>query len=352
MKSIATVIVMMTSSTVTSRPWPKLSFTCLSALALHAATLAVFIVSSAASGPPLPTNALLNRTTLAMNNDSMGAPGSFDFNYYVAWGNSLVKFLDNRSTVQLVMDRSSGMFVIAGSGFASKYNYLFGYFSLQMKLIPGDSSGVVTAFYVTSRPSPNHDEMDMEFLGNRPGQPHYLSTNVFVNGVGDRESRFKLWFDATADFHTYSILWNPNIIMFMVDQTLIRVFKNAEKTLSIPYPTSRSMQVMASIWNGESWATDGGKIKINWTSAPFIASFRGFAIEGKRSCNREKRALSVCQPSPPTSEWWERLGKGGRLSPKESTQLRWARKYRMTYDYCTDAKRYPKPPLECTVNTG
>ena len=57
------------------------------------------------------------------------------------------------------------------------------------------------------------DEVDFEFLGDKDGKPITIQTNVFVNGDGDREQRIRLWFDQAADFHDYSILWNPFLLV-------------------------------------------------------------------------------------------------------------------------------------------
>lgn len=297
--------------------------------------MAFFLVSSSSA-------ARFSSRPLLRDQNRTATTVDFDQNYDITWGNQLVKFLDNRRSVELRMDQSSG------SGFASKNKYLFGYFSTRIKLVPGDSSGTVTAFYLSTQQTSKHDEVDFEFLGNKPGKPHYLSTNVFVNGVGNRESRIRLWFDPTADFHTYSLLWNRHQILIMVSGVVVRVFKNSETSLGVPYPSSKPMQVIASLWNGENWATDGGKSKINWKQSPFIATFEGFDIEGHK-CEGDSESSPFC-PSSPSSEWWEESGSKG-LSAEQMRQLRWVRRNYMDYDYCTDKTRFPKPPPECALNT-
>ncbi|GLJ57652.1 hypothetical protein SUGI_1357800 [Cryptomeria japonica] len=171
--------------------------------------------------------------------------------------------------VELTLDRSSG------SGFQSKKEYLFENIDMQIKLVPGNSAGTITTYYLSSQGN-NHDEIHFEFLGNLSGDPYVMHTNVYSQGQGNREQQFNLWFDHTADFHTYSLLWNPQqIIIFSVDGTPVRVFENNKK-LGVAYPKNQAMRIYSSSWYTDDWATRGGAMKTDWRKAPFDASFHNF----------------------------------------------------------------------------
>ncbi|KAK9726560.1 hypothetical protein RND81_05G223300 [Saponaria officinalis] len=264
---------------------------------------------------------------------NIGASESnFDEYYYVVWGNEHV--IRNRSTiVQLYMDEEHG-----GAGFESRHSYGSGFFKMRIKLPGKEAAGVVTAYYLTSGNSHDHDELDFEFLGNRAGKLYTLQTNVFVDGHGDREQRITLWFDPTAHFHTYQLLWNPYHIVFYVDDIPIREYKNNKK-YGAKYP-SQAMKIEASLWNGEDWATDGGKTKTNWTCAPFRAFFDDFAIDG---CSSDDRSIGHCS----SADYWWNNQPYRVLNASEKQAYKNVKNRYLNYDYCTDKSRHPTPPPEC-----
>ncbi|XP_049399413.1 xyloglucan endotransglucosylase protein 1-like [Solanum stenotomum] len=243
----------------------------------------------------------------------------FDFN----WGGNKVKIFNGGQILSLSMDK------LSGSGFQSKKNYLFGRIDMQLKLVTGNSAGTVTSYYLSSK-GPTHDEIDFEFLGNISGEPYILHTNVFSQGKGDKEQQFYLWFDPTKNFHTYSIIWKPQHIIFLVDNTPIRVFKNAE-SLGVPFPKNQPMKIYSSLWNADDWATRGGLVKTDWSKAPFTAYYRNFYAQ---KFNK--------------TQFLDAKWQNQELDANGRRRLRWVQRNYMIYNYCTDYKRFPQGfPPEC-----
>nr|ACU23404.1 unknown [Glycine max] len=264
--------------------------------------------------------------------------GDLNKDFDITWGDGRAKILNNGELLTLSLDKASG------SGFQSKNEYLFGKIDMQLKLVPGNSAGTVTAYYLSSKGS-TWDEIDYEFLGNLSGDPYILHTNVFSQGKGDREQQFYLWFDPTADFHTYSITWNPQRIIFSVDGTPIREFKNLEP-IGVPFPKNQPMRMYFSLWNADDWATRGGLVKTDWTQAPFTASYRNFNAEtciwffGASSC-----AKTFSTSTTSSGSWLSQ-----ELDFAGHQRLKWVQKNYMIYNYCTDTKRFPQGlPPECNI---
>uniref|UniRef100_A0A2P2L372 Putative xyloglucan endotransglucosylase/hydrolase protein 6 n=1 Tax=Rhizophora mucronata TaxID=61149 RepID=A0A2P2L372_RHIMU len=80
---------------------------------------------------------------LALSLSAVSArPATFLEDFRITWSDSHIRQIEGGRAIQLILDQNSGC------GFASKSRYLFGRVSLRIKLIPGDSAGTVTAFYV------------------------------------------------------------------------------------------------------------------------------------------------------------------------------------------------------------
>ncbi|KAJ6857168.1 xyloglucan endo-1 family protein [Populus alba x Populus x berolinensis] len=270
---------------------------------------------------------------------TVASASNFYNDFDITWGDGRAKILSDGDLLTLNLDKASG------SGFQSRNEYLFGKIDMQLKLVPGNSAGTVTAYYLSSKGSA-WDEIDFEFLGNLSGDPYILHTNVFSQGKGNREQQFYLWFDPTADFHTYSILWNPQRIVFSVDGTPIREFKNLE-SMGVPFPKNQPMRIYSSLWNADDWATRGGLVKTDWALAPFTASYRNFNAEACVLSNGVSSCGTTTSPPASASNAWF----SEELDATRQERLKWVRENYMVYNYCNDVNRFPQGlPPECSMS--
>jgi len=223
--------------------------------------------------------------------------------------------------------------------------YIHGFFSASIKLPSDYTAGVVVAFYMSNGDmyEKNHDELDFEFLGNIRGKEWRVQTNVYGNGstsVG-REERYTLWFDPSEEFHRYSILWTEDKIIFYVDDIPIREIKRTGAMIH-DFP-SKPMSLYSTIWDASAWATNGGKYKVDYRYAPYVAQFSDLVLHGC-AVDPIERTHKCDDISPEVGSI------PSDISPTQRVKMSNFRKKHLAYSYCYDKSRYKAPPSECVLD--
>ncbi|KAL6981497.1 putative xyloglucan endotransglucosylase/hydrolase protein 30 [Sarracenia purpurea var. burkii] len=247
-------------------------------------------------------------------------------------------------------DRSLGLVLnqYTGSGFKSSDLYNHGFFSARIKLPSEYTAGVVVAFYTTNGDifEKTHDELDFEFLGNIRGKRWRFQTNVYGNGSTSRgrEERYYLWFDPSREYHRYSILWTNKTVIFYIDEVPIREIVRSA-AMAGDYP-SKPMSLYATIWDASDWATSGGKYKVNYKYAPFVAEFTDFSLHGCAVDPIQEVLSGSCSPNDDQIE----SADYATVTPgRRAAMMKFRRKF-MYYSYCYDTLRYSIPPPECVID--
>ncbi|KAK9741792.1 hypothetical protein RND81_03G128700 [Saponaria officinalis] len=114
----------------------------------------------------------------------------------------------------------------------------------------------------------------------------------------------------------------------------------------VSFPKSQPMRVYSSLWNADDWATQGGRVKADWSKAPFIASFKKYNANacivgsGTSSCGSSSGSTSG-------SNWLTQ-----ELDSAGLERMKWVQKNYMVYNYCADLQRFPQGlPTECTTTS-
>lgn len=127
--------------------------------------------------------------------------------------------------------------------------YGYGRFEAVMK--PAAGNGVVTSYFTHTfeQFGDPHDEIDIEFLGNKPTQLHL---NYFKDSKQAGSIYVQLDFDWSKAFHLYAYEWDPNEIRWYVDGKLVH--RVAGPVPPIPVAPGR---VMVQLWAP-------GAISVGW----------------------------------------------------------------------------------------
>jgi len=145
-----------------------------------------------------------------------------------------------------------------------------------------------------------------------------------------------LYFPFNIKFHIYINIYVYCFCRILVDNNPIRVMLNRQR-IGVPFPTKRPMRVYTTLWNGDSWATRWGEVKIDLTNAPFVAGFKNFnAI----ACIANQGQIANCRNY--------NGGKYKGLDSESKRKMKQVLSKWVVYDYCADLRRYAHGlPYEC-----
>ena len=113
------------------------------------------------------------------------------------------------------------------------------------------------------------------------------------------------------------------------------------------YPRSQAMTIRGSVWNADDWATQGGRVKTNWSHSPFESTFGSFEIDACELVPETDEAAAKAKCGGRLSEFWWNKPPLRKLDKHKRHQLSWVQARHLVYDYCKDTARFTQLPREC-----
>ncbi|KAE8660256.1 putative xyloglucan endotransglucosylase/hydrolase protein 23 [Hibiscus syriacus] len=176
-------------------------------------------------------------------------------------GDGRGKILENGQLLTLSLDKFSG------SGFQSRNEYLFGKIDMNVELVPDNSAGTVTTYYLRSQGS-TWDEIDFEFLGTFPAN-HTRFTRMCIAEEKETESNSFIFGSIPLKISIPTLFFGPIPTLFFgtldASSSLSMVFRSGSSRTWNPSAfrsrKSQPMRLYSSLWNADDWATRGGLIK-------------------------------------------------------------------------------------------
>ncbi|KAL1892503.1 hypothetical protein Sste5346_007013 [Sporothrix stenoceras] len=161
---------------------------------------------------------------------------------------------------------------------STKYLF-FGTVEAVIQVAPG--TGVVTSFVLQSD---DLDEIDWEWLGGDTAQ---VQTNYFSKGDTSTYDRggFSPVSNPQTEFHTYTLDWSPDAVVWSIDGTVVRTLTSAEAKNGATFPQT-PMQIKLGTWDaGASTQPEG---TVEWagghtpfgsgSGAPYVAYYKSITV--------------------------------------------------------------------------
>lgn len=184
----------------------------------------------------------------------------------------------------------------SGAEYRTKAHYLYGRYDVVMKPIKND--GVVSSFFTYTGPYDKDpwDEIDIEFLGK---DTTIVQFNYFRDGKGNHEYIYKLGFDASEEWHTYSFEWHNDRIAWFVDGFQVHEVKGGIG--DIPLTAGK---IMMNTWPGIG--VDGWLNKFDG-KVPLTAQYKSVKFtpfdESKPDAKASKARKAVTAITAPDAGW-------------------------------------------------
>lgn len=206
---------------------------------------------------------------------------------------SNIEFCLGIGAVFLVKKESLGVRDYSAASMCSLDQYLFGKFEANIKA--SNVPGVVTGVFL-QRNSPGQ-EIDIEIAGNRSNR---LLVNVFYN-PGDEGANFdygyrgsptyiELGFDASKEYHRFTIEWSPCEILWLVDDKLVH-----RRGIWDPTPIPN----LPMTFHINSWLTRSTQLagRLNDRRLPAMTIVGGISLEANSfvvSSGPDEQQLKLC----------------------------------------------------------
>ena len=165
------------------------------------------------------------------------------------WSKKNVKFSAGGEMTLSINRARSGPMPFSAGEYQNKDWTRYGRYEAIMKAAPG--SGVVTGFFTYTGPyfDDPHDEIDIEFLGNRRD---IIQFNVFTDGQPLGGEQYRLPYDASREYHLYAFEWRPDKVSWFIDD--VKIYELSAEEFDIPQTPQR---LIAQVWTGEYYKWHG-----------------------------------------------------------------------------------------------